>query len=188
MQATNDAHQYSSRKAQLIHSAFDLTSKFPGTDVLVLTLRASKETSYIYDFKTHRFAPMLTHPESKSLITKYLSAPDTESPDDNGTPEQDKADEGDTQDEVPKFKFKRQGNGSLAIVDKERYDLMFPQFKSHAMRRVSQIPGAEVLFLASCGPDLVAAFATPKWLPFLVQPEGWNMIKACLEQSTEMST
>ncbi|KAG9323123.1 hypothetical protein KVV02_004243 [Mortierella alpina] len=133
MQVTASAIQYSTKKAQVMQLAFELTSTFPGTDVLFLIF--SEENPIIYDFRTPRFASMITHPESKQLIIEYISAPDAESPDDNGTPDHDKADDGDTQDEVPKFKFRREGNGTMVIVDKEQHDLMFPQFKAHAMRK-----------------------------------------------------
>ncbi|KAF9985450.1 hypothetical protein BGZ75_002974 [Mortierella antarctica] len=135
MQVTASAIQYSTKKAQVMHLAFDLTSTFPGTDVLVLIF--SEENPLICDFRTLRFASMITHPESKQLIIQYISAPDAESPDDNGTPDHDKADDDDIQDEVPKFKFRREGNGTMVIVDKEQYDLMFPQFKAHAMRKIT---------------------------------------------------
>ncbi|KAF9572682.1 hypothetical protein EC968_009583 [Mortierella alpina] len=199
--------QYSNQKAGLIRSAYDLSSKFPGTEVLVL-ISCSKENSYIYDFKTPGFAALVTQPDSKSLIAEYFSAPDAESSDENERLEHGTTnDGGGNHDEVPTFNFRRAGNGSMAITDKERYNMLFPQFKAHALTK---------------GPDLVAAFATPKllplltqpealrrlhtnqhdsgrtffkFLPFLTKPEGWKAIKARLQaprvresESTEITS
>ncbi|KAF9952308.1 hypothetical protein BGZ70_000645 [Mortierella alpina] len=287
MQANDIAYQYSNAKSMLMLEAAGLNMEFPGTDMLLLVVFL-KENSCIYDFKTSRFASIVTHPESKRLIVEYLSAPDAESSDNNNATEPGKADDGDIQDEVPMFRFKRAENGSMAIMDKERYDLLFPQFKRHLMRKahnalrkadvlflsaragvtpvcywstprfwplirdpenknlilrlmegsdtestpdaqssgvyqdevpkfefkraglghlaimdqakhdilfpqfkaraigtaidLSKIPGEEVLVIATSGPDMVAAFATPKLMPFLTQPEGWNAIKAHLQE------
>ncbi|KAF9954810.1 hypothetical protein BGZ72_004277 [Mortierella alpina] len=137
MQVTANQIQYQEKRSAFMKAGFDLTVEFPGTDVLLLTF--ARERPYIYDFTTLRFASIKTDPESKSLIAKYL---DSEPPDDmqqgqdeKGTAEHGKNSDGNSQGEVPRFKFKRYGSGSLAIINKERYDAMFPQFKAHALRR-----------------------------------------------------
>ncbi|CAO3569149.1 unnamed protein product [Mortierella alpina] len=183
MQTDRIAAKYSNAKSMLLLEAAGLSMTFPGTEMLLL-VAFLEENSLIYDFKTSMFAPIVTHPDSKRLIIEYLSAPDTESSNDKEAPESSKADDGNILNEVPMFRFKRAENGSMAIMDQERYDLLFPQFKNHVMRKVvkfSQIPKAQVVFLVSNGPGLVAAFTTPKFLPLLTQPEGWGTIKACLE-------
>ncbi|CAO3569148.1 unnamed protein product [Mortierella alpina] len=162
----------SRKRMRALNAAHNVLRK---ADVLFLSARAGV-TPVCY-WATPRFWPLIRDPENKSLILQLMEGSDTESMSDAQSSAA-------YQDEVPKFEFKRAGLGYAAIMDQAKHDVLFPQFKARALGAaidLSKIPGEEVLLIATSGPDMVAAFATPKLLPFLTRPEGWNAIKAHLQ-------
>ncbi|KAG9024322.1 transcription factor of the MADS box [Tulasnella sp. JGI-2019a] len=74
------------------------------------------------------------------------------------------------------------------IQDKSRRYITFSKRKAEIMKKayeLSTLTGTQLLLLAVSETGLVYSFTTPKLQPLVTQPEGKNLIQACLLAPTE---
>ncbi|KIJ17760.1 hypothetical protein PAXINDRAFT_72316, partial [Paxillus involutus ATCC 200175] len=108
-------------------------------------------------------------------------------PDDGFINDQDAAESGgDDEDEEEKPKDKKAGRRKIKIEfiqDKSRRHITFSKRKAGIMKKayeLSTLTGTQVLLLVVSETGLVYTFTTAKLQPLVTQPEGKNLIQACL--------
>ncbi|KIJ64554.1 hypothetical protein HYDPIDRAFT_90535, partial [Hydnomerulius pinastri MD-312] len=93
---------------------------------------------------------------------------------------------GDDDDEEEKPKDKKAGRRKIKIEfiqDKSRRHITFSKRKAGIMKKayeLSTLTGTQVLLLVVSETGLVYTFTTAKLQPLVTQPEGKNLIQACL--------
>ncbi|KAL4073084.1 SRF-type transcription factor (DNA-binding and dimerization domain)-domain-containing protein [Scleroderma yunnanense] len=108
-------------------------------------------------------------------------------PEDGFINDQDAAESGgDDDDEEEKPKDKKAGRRKIKIEfiqDKSRRHITFSKRKAGIMKKayeLSTLTGTQVLLLVVSETGLVYTFTTAKLQPLVTQPEGKNLIQACL--------
>lgn len=108
-------------------------------------------------------------------------------PQDQFIQDQDAADSGgDDEDDSDKPKDKKAGRRKIKIEfiqDKSRRHITFSKRKAGIMKKayeLSTLTGTQVLLLVVSETGLVYTFTTAKLQPLVTQPEGKNLIQACL--------
>ncbi|OAX37087.1 SRF-TF-domain-containing protein [Rhizopogon vinicolor AM-OR11-026] len=108
-------------------------------------------------------------------------------PEDGFIHDQDAAESGgDDDDEEEKPKDKKAGRRKIKIEfiqDKSRRHITFSKRKAGIMKKayeLSTLTGTQVLLLVVSETGLVYTFTTSKLQPLVTQPEGKNLIQACL--------
>ncbi|KAF9221661.1 SRF-TF-domain-containing protein [Gyrodon lividus] len=108
-------------------------------------------------------------------------------PDDGFINDQDAAESGgDDDEEEEKPKDKKAGRRKIKIEfiqDKSRRHITFSKRKAGIMKKayeLSTLTGTQVLLLVVSETGLVYTFTTAKLQPLVTQPEGKNLIQACL--------
>ncbi|KAI6041392.1 SRF-TF-domain-containing protein [Pisolithus marmoratus] len=111
-------------------------------------------------------------------------------PEDGFINDQDAAESGgDDDDEEEKPKDKKAGRRKIKIEfiqDKSRRHITFSKRKAGIMKKayeLSTLTGTQVLLLVVSETGLVYTFTTAKLQPLVTQPEGKNLIQACLNAS-----
>ncbi|KAN0087544.1 SRF-type transcription factor (DNA-binding and dimerization domain) domain containing protein [Tylopilus felleus] len=100
---------------------------------------------------------------------------------------------GDDDDEEEKPKDKKAGRRKIKIEfiqDKSRRHITFSKRKAGIMKKayeLSTLTGTQVLLLVVSETGLVYTFTTAKLQPLVTQPEGKNLIQACLNSTTQGS-
>jgi len=98
---------------------------------------------------------------------------------------------GDDDDEEEKPKDKKAGRRKIKIEfiqDKSRRHITFSKRKAGIMKKayeLSTLTGTQVLLLVVSETGLVYTFTTAKLQPLVTQPEGKNLIQACLNSSAQ---
>jgi pheromone receptor transcription factor len=115
-------------------------------------------------------------------------------PEDGFINDQDAAESvGDDEDEEEKPKDKKAGRRKIKIEfiqDKSRRHITFSKRKAGIMKKayeLSTLTGTQVLLLVVSETGLVYTFTTAKLQPLVTQPEGKNLIQACLNSSNQGS-
>lgn len=89
---------------------------------------------------------------------------------------------------VPKETKERRKIEIKFIQDKTRRHITFSKRKHGIMKKayeLSVLTGTQVLLLVVSETGLVYTFTTPKFQPIVTQPEGKNLIQACLNAPEE---
>ncbi|EJT98793.1 SRF-TF-domain-containing protein, partial [Dacryopinax primogenitus] len=100
-------------------------------------------------------------------------------------PDDDGVDDDDDEDESP-ARTKKAGRRKIKIefiTDKSRRHITFSKRKAGIMKKayeLSTLTGTQVLLLVVSETGLVYTFTTAKLQPLVTQPEGKNLIQACL--------
>lgn len=98
----------------------------------------------------------------------------------------DSADDDDDDDKPTKGSGQKQGRRKIKIefiADKSRRHITFSKRKAGIMKKayeLSTLTGTQVLLLVVSETGLVYTFTTAKLQPLVTQPEGKNLIQACL--------
>ncbi|KAH8825225.1 SRF-type transcription factor (DNA-binding and dimerization domain)-domain-containing protein [Flagelloscypha sp. PMI_526] len=98
----------------------------------------------------------------------------------------DSADDDDEDDKPSKGTGQKQGRRKIKIefiADKSRRHITFSKRKAGIMKKayeLSTLTGTQVLLLVVSETGLVYTFTTAKLQPLVTQPEGKNLIQACL--------
>ncbi|KAF8133764.1 SRF-TF-domain-containing protein [Boletus edulis] len=113
-------------------------------------------------------------------------------PEDGFINDQDAAESvGDDEDEEEKPKDKKAGRRKIKIEfiqDKSRRHITFSKRKAVPQAyELSTLTGTQVLLLVVSETGLVYTFTTAKLQPLVTQPEGKNLIQACLNSSNQGS-
>ncbi|KAI6123913.1 SRF-TF-domain-containing protein [Pisolithus croceorrhizus] len=129
-------------------------------------------------------------PQNQQQPHLSQQVPPSAVPEDGFINDQDAAESGgDEDDEEEKPKDKKAGRRKIKIEfiqDKSRRHITFSKRKAGIMKKayeLSTLTGTQVLLLVVSETGLVYTFTTAKLQPLVTQPEGKNLIQACLNAS-----